>query len=91
MGHRLKTFISNLNLNKDECACRVWWDGEGSSEQEKNASLVLRLSFLVLEAETSVVGVWQWFRVMNLDTKSTYESGDKNICSSFQLSMMVNL
>ena len=67
MGHRLKTFISNLN--KDECACRVWWDGEGSSEQEKNASLVLRLSFLVLEAETSVVGVWQWFRVMNLETK----------------------
>ena len=71
MCHRLKTFIET-SFNKNECACRVWWDGKRASEHEKNASLILRLSSLVLEAETSVVGVWQWFGVMNLETKSSY-------------------
>ena len=81
VGHRLQTFIAT-SFPKNECACRVWWDGESASEHEKNSSLILRLFSLILEAQTSVVGVRQWFGVMDLETTDL-------ICSSFHLPMML--
>ena len=70
MCHRLKmSNISNLFWQEWIFACRVWWDGKGASEHEKNSSLVLCLSSLILQTQTSMVGVRQWFGIMNLWTE----------------------